>query len=130
MPKILVESTIPDEDNCTRVIDKNSEFYNAIRTAGDYVRYRGKVYYTFIDFWKDVTGREKARCTNANCPDNGEEYDLQGAHIVLEKPSGSIKEGEECYIVPLCLKCNHPDNKDAMIFRNTMEVPVIVWGKS
>ena len=129
-PKLLIESKIEDEDNCICMINKNTVFYNAIKTADDYVRYHGKDYHSFIQFWRDSTGCTKANvmCTNLNCPNRDEDYELQGGHIVLTKPKGSIKAGEKCYIVPLCPKCNHPDNKDVMYFRNTMEVPEIIWG--
>lgn len=113
------------------MINKNTEFYNAIKTADDYVRYHGKDYHIFIDFWEAVTGerRVSTKCANDYCPNKDNDYDLQGGHIIFEKPSGEIQVGERCCIVPLCPKCNHPDNKDPMYFRNTMNVPEIIWGK-
>ena len=127
----LIESTIEDEDDCICVINKNTEFYNAIKTADDYVRYHGKDYYIFIDFWETVTGKRRVsiKCANAACSNESDDYDLHGGHIVFAKPSREIQVGEKCCIVPLCPKCNHPENKKAMYFRSTMEVPEIIWGR-
>lgn len=129
----IMESTLIDKKRCTRELKEGTPFYNAIRTADDKVCYNGKTYTDFIDLWEDTTGLSKDDvgylCANRDCP-NGDDimaYDLQGAHIVLGKPIGSIQKGDRFCIVPLCPSCNHHTNRSKMILRYDVDAPVLIW---
>ena len=131
----IVESIIPDENNFVIELEIGTEFYNAKDTTGDTVRYNGKVYYNFIEFWEASTGKELRdiglHCMNRFCENSKEKCDnLEGAHAVLDKPKGSIKKGERCYIVPLCRSCNNHTNESKMKLSKSIPSPEIEWGDS
>lgn len=129
----IMESTLIDKKRYIAKLKEETPFYNAIRTADDKVCFNGKTYTNFIDLWKDTTGLSEDDigylCANRDCPheDDIMAYDLQGAHIVLEKRTGPIQKGEKFCIVPLCPLCNHHANRSKMILRYDVDAPVLTW---
>ncbi len=129
----IVESIIPDEDNFVVELKIGTEFYNAKDTTGDTVRYNGKVYNNFIEFWEVSTGKTIRdigyHCMNRLCEHSKDKCeDLEGAHVVFDKPKGSVKKGERCYIIPLCSTCNNYTNESIMKLSKSIPSPEIEWG--
>lgn len=77
---------------------------------------------TCIGYWEDKLGCEIIYNLTFYCPSCGQamskkDSTLDGAHVY--KPSDANK----WYFVPLCCKCNNPDNPDEMEV-DTVLVPV------
>lgn len=129
----MKESHIENEGDFVIEIPPKTPFYNAIKTEGDKVKFNGQTYSVFKKFWEDSTkkslGSLHNQCANLECENEKlpSEYELQGAHIVFEKPKGPIQKGEACYIIPLCPKCNNSDNKKRMVTRYSISAPKIIW---
>ena len=144
--KILLESTYTSGMllNSIYRLNAGQSFYNAIRTADDVIFVNGDRYAgSAIDFWAEKTGQTQASisylCSNANCPHGDEphlllpdkililDYDLVGAHIVFNKPTGPIQPGTRFCIIPLCPTCNHYANKAEMFLRHDVLAPILTW---
>ena len=143
---ILLESTYTSGMllSSIRQLMTGQSFYNAIRTADDVI-FANRVRYTgsAIDFWSEKTGQTQADisylCSNAHCPHGDDphmllpngtlilEYDLVGAHIVFNKPTGPIQPGTRFCIIPLCPTCNHYANKAEMFLRHDVLAPILTW---
>ena len=61
---------------------------------------------SWIDLWRQATGREPTRCYETNCF----RTDLVGAHVQIEG-----KRHTKWYIVPLCHGANHRDIKSTEV---------------
>ena len=143
---ILLESTYTSGMLLSSICQLNAgkSFYNAIRTADDVI-FANRVRYTgsAIDFWSEKTGQTQASisylCSNAHCPHGDDpymslpngtlilKYNLVGAHIVFNKPTGPIQPGTRFYIIPLCPTCNHYANKAEMVLRRNILAPILTW---
>lgn len=128
---ILESKTAPGKC-ATTTLTEGTPFWNAQDTSGDTIEYQGKEM-PFISFWEKATGQSQGDinflCANAQCPygEDINKYDLDGAHIILKRPTGAVKPGERLGILPLCPKCNNAENKDVMTLRYDIKVPIIIW---
>ena len=60
-------------------------------------------YDSWLELWEEETGDEALSCSNKTCKNNAE----VGAHVFIFQ-NNKIVSGN--HIIPLCKKCNHPDN--------------------
>ncbi|WP_314595689.1 hypothetical protein [uncultured Selenomonas sp.] len=111
-------------------LKKGTKLYNAKNTSGDSVTYNGKIYDTMIDLWEELTKDVAVSCTNENCQSNNDIFDFDdivGAHVVTSKLHTNLKSGDEVLIIPLCKKCNHYHNEDAIVLKEDTKAVVLKW---
>lgn len=76
-----------------------------------------KEYNSWIDYWKNKCDYScPSFCTNNECTNDVK----VGAHVIKEK----CENDRRWYIVPLCNKCNHPNNEDFFEVDEDYLVPV------
>lgn len=125
---VILESETVKGQCALKNLKAGISFWNAKGTSGDTIYYQGEEL-SFIDFWKEATDQTLYsignKCANVNCTNHN--YKLEGAHIVLKKPTGDVKIGERLGIVPLCPDCNHYTNTDEMELRYDVKVRIVVW---
>lgn len=122
-------SNLEGSDECdTRDLKKGTAFWNAKGTSDDRIFYRDEDM-SFIKFWRESTGQSEVLCANAECPygEDSSEYELEGAHVVLEKPLGDVQADDKMCVIPLCPKCNNATNTGKMKLRYNVTAPIIIW---
>lgn len=65
---------------------------------------------SWLDFWEEKAEDEAFCCSNKICKNDAE----VGAHVFISDQIllSENKRNTGEYLVPLCKKCNHPDNTD------------------
>ena len=65
-------------------------------------------YKSWLDFWECRKGEKATYCRHCNKNSN----DLVGGHvnIATQDFDGKWYRTSDCYITPICAKCNNPEN--------------------
>jgi len=72
---------------------------------------------SWLQHWSKFTNKNRNTCSNKFCVSD----DIVGAHV---QKDGLLDNN--WYIVPLCKKCNHPDNTSVMNIDDVELVPANV----